>query len=302
MVNIEKPLMTDEEHRAMELSATLWNYINRHVVIAGHTRDSDLREIMFHIHGIQRALLGQAAARAYPDKYRLLGGQIAGEGEEMPAAPWTTNDLMERALDAFRMYGNDPDEVKSNTSAMNFPMVHKDGRYPWANVDSLRAEAMDAVEKTFREQSENRRTDEEQQNFAATREVWTDGQEAFDRRFPTIEAFKQRFGEDSLTTESNTDELLDHSCSCHVNGNDCGLCKYLSCPIALVKGAAKKQSEDRRTDEVSHILTLVTNQPICMTPRSAIGFVKAVSSDVDTHLCKKCLAASDELGFRTMEE
>lgn len=182
-------LMTDEEHHAMEMSAQLWNYINRHVVIAGHTRDSDLREIMFHIHGIQRALLGQAAARAYPDRYRLLGGQIAGEGDEVPAAPWTNEDLAQRALDAFRMYGSKP-----TTSAMNFPMVHVDGRYPWGT-----------------------------------------------------------------------------------------------------------ESEARRTDEVSHILTLVTEQPICKVPRSAIGFVKAVNGG-PARACKDCLTALDELGFRTIDE
>lgn len=43
--------------------------------IAGHehTRDDDLREIVLHVHAIQNAVLAQAAARAYPDTYRLMG-------------------------------------------------------------------------------------------------------------------------------------------------------------------------------------------------------------------------------------
>lgn len=79
----EQPLMTPEEHHAVELSAGLWNYISEHVVADGPTRDADLREIMAHVHGVQRAIMGQAAARAYPDQYRLLGGKIASEMNQL---------------------------------------------------------------------------------------------------------------------------------------------------------------------------------------------------------------------------
>lgn len=75
-------ILTEEEHHAVELSAGLWNYINEHVVADGPTKEADLREIMAHIHGIQRAIMAQAAARAYPDQYRLLGGLIHDEKVE----------------------------------------------------------------------------------------------------------------------------------------------------------------------------------------------------------------------------
>lgn len=77
-------LMTPLEHDAMAQSAELWNTL---VAIAGDgpARDGDLQELAFHIHGIQRAVLKQAAARAYPDRYRLLGGY------PVPPRPTPTN-------------------------------------------------------------------------------------------------------------------------------------------------------------------------------------------------------------------
>jgi hypothetical protein len=39
----------------------------------GPTREADLPEAAHRIHGIQHMILAQAAGRAYPDRYRLLG-------------------------------------------------------------------------------------------------------------------------------------------------------------------------------------------------------------------------------------
>lgn len=66
-------VMTETEHRAMDLTAELWNAL---CVIAGTgpARPGDLAELCAHIHAIQHAILAQAAARAYPDRYRLMGG------------------------------------------------------------------------------------------------------------------------------------------------------------------------------------------------------------------------------------
>ena len=47
-----------------------------HVIGNGPSREGDLSEMCAMIHGLQRAVLKQAAARAYPDRYRLLGGVI----------------------------------------------------------------------------------------------------------------------------------------------------------------------------------------------------------------------------------
>lgn len=75
---MSKELLNDDEQLAMQQAAELWNTLCR-VVGDGVTRNADLRELMGHIHGIQHAVMAQAAARAYPDDYRLLGQQIGDE-------------------------------------------------------------------------------------------------------------------------------------------------------------------------------------------------------------------------------
>lgn len=49
--------------------------------IVGHgaSRDGDMRELIGHVHAIQQAVLSNAAGRAYPEQFRLLGGVIAGD-------------------------------------------------------------------------------------------------------------------------------------------------------------------------------------------------------------------------------
>ena len=194
-------LMNPEEHHAMVLTANLWNHLSQSVVGDGTGRDGDIRELMFHIHGIQRAIMAQAAARAYPEKYRLLGG----DRPDTSVSPYSGH----------------------------------------ARV---------------------------------------------------------------------IDDLLDHSCSCHVTRTPCGVCCDLKCPIALawhanidemraaamdaVEKTYREQSEDRRTDEVEvvHILTLLTEQPICRTPKSEIGFVKAASPESERAIsCRECRAILSEI-------
>lgn len=68
-------LLTDEEHKAMQLTADLYNLLCR-IVGSGRTRSGDLAEACIHIHALQHAVMSQAAARAYPDRYRLLGDTI----------------------------------------------------------------------------------------------------------------------------------------------------------------------------------------------------------------------------------
>lgn len=71
----DRPLLSDDEHRAVELAGELWNLLSR-VVDDGPTRDADLRELIAHVHAIQHTVMAQAAARAYPDTYRPLGGTL----------------------------------------------------------------------------------------------------------------------------------------------------------------------------------------------------------------------------------
>lgn len=68
-------LLTDAEHRAMELTADLYSLIARDIIGSADTRPGDVAELVIHIHAIQHTILAQAAARAYPYTYRLLGGQ-----------------------------------------------------------------------------------------------------------------------------------------------------------------------------------------------------------------------------------
>jgi hypothetical protein len=69
------PVLTDDER---ELIQDLGRIYRRIAGITGGepTREDDLREIRFHIHGLQRAIMAQAAARAYPGDVRGLGGAV----------------------------------------------------------------------------------------------------------------------------------------------------------------------------------------------------------------------------------
>lgn len=69
-------LLTDAEHKAIDLTAELWSLLCREIVGQDRSRDRDLAELAAHIHAIQNDVLAQAAARAYPDRYRLLGGTL----------------------------------------------------------------------------------------------------------------------------------------------------------------------------------------------------------------------------------
>jgi hypothetical protein len=69
-------LLTEAEHKAMDLTAQLWNLLCSDVVPEGRSRTKDLHELVAHIHAIQHTVMSQAAARAYPERYRLLGGVV----------------------------------------------------------------------------------------------------------------------------------------------------------------------------------------------------------------------------------
>jgi hypothetical protein len=49
-------------------------------VADGPTRNDDLAEVRAAVHVVQRAVLAQAAARACPVEFRLLGGVLPGAG------------------------------------------------------------------------------------------------------------------------------------------------------------------------------------------------------------------------------
>jgi hypothetical protein len=73
-VDASTDLLSQAEHRAMDLTGELVKLVTAEIVADGPTRIGDLSEFMANIHGIQNMILAQAAGRAYPDRYRLLGG------------------------------------------------------------------------------------------------------------------------------------------------------------------------------------------------------------------------------------
>lgn len=85
-------LLTAAEHKAMKLTGELADLIAE-IVGDDVSRTNDIVEIYQDIHRIQHAILGQAASRAYPDRYRLLGGppvqQVRVVAEERPAPAHT---------------------------------------------------------------------------------------------------------------------------------------------------------------------------------------------------------------------
>lgn len=74
-------LLTFTEHRAVECLADLWGLLGR-IIGKGRNQRDDLAELIVPVHALQNAILAQAAARAYPDRYRLMGESIS---DEVPA-------------------------------------------------------------------------------------------------------------------------------------------------------------------------------------------------------------------------
>jgi hypothetical protein len=68
---MSRRLMTTDEHAICELLGDLHWRIKR--VIQGPQALRDWQEATFHIHALQNMIMSQAAARAYPERYRLLG-------------------------------------------------------------------------------------------------------------------------------------------------------------------------------------------------------------------------------------
>lgn len=68
--------LTAAEMKALSLSAELFNVIARDVIGHGRTRAGDTSELAGHVHNIQHMIMSQAAARAYPSEFRVLGGHI----------------------------------------------------------------------------------------------------------------------------------------------------------------------------------------------------------------------------------
>lgn len=68
--------LTQAEHDAMALTAQLVAKVCQEVIGQGRTRDQDVGEFVGHVHAVQQMILAQAAARAHPELYRLLGDHL----------------------------------------------------------------------------------------------------------------------------------------------------------------------------------------------------------------------------------
>lgn len=69
-------LLTADEHRLVDTLGECYRLFKK---IMGGDRQvaaEDMAEVVHHIHVLQRMVTGQAAGRAYPGLYRLLGGSL----------------------------------------------------------------------------------------------------------------------------------------------------------------------------------------------------------------------------------
>jgi hypothetical protein len=72
--------LTEPELRALDLTGQLVRVMCQEVIGHGPSREGDVNEFVAHVHVIQQSIRAQAAARCYPQRFRLLG-EIVERGE-----------------------------------------------------------------------------------------------------------------------------------------------------------------------------------------------------------------------------
>ena len=79
--------LTEAEHAAVDALGHAWGLVVAVINEGGNPETFDTHELVGHVHALQNAVLANAAARAYPETYRLLGGTRRTSPEsEFPAA------------------------------------------------------------------------------------------------------------------------------------------------------------------------------------------------------------------------
>lgn len=68
-------LLTTDERKALELTGQLAEACKR-IIAHGQSGVHDWNEMAMRIHAVQHMIMAQAAARAYPTEFRLLGGRV----------------------------------------------------------------------------------------------------------------------------------------------------------------------------------------------------------------------------------
>lgn len=66
-------VLTGPEHAVVTYLGKAWTLLVTEVIAPGGGQAGDLAELVGPIHAVQNAVLAQAAARAHPDRYRVLG-------------------------------------------------------------------------------------------------------------------------------------------------------------------------------------------------------------------------------------
>lgn len=66
-------LLTLDERETIADLGQIATRISQKIIGHGPTRDHDVAEMVHHIHILQQLVMAQAASRAYPELYRLLG-------------------------------------------------------------------------------------------------------------------------------------------------------------------------------------------------------------------------------------
>lgn len=77
MTNPTTEPLTELEHQALQMTMELADLM-RQIIMTGNDRDrmdQDAAEVRHHIHALQTRVMAQAAGRAYPNLYRLLGSR-----------------------------------------------------------------------------------------------------------------------------------------------------------------------------------------------------------------------------------
>lgn len=72
----KKELLTSAEKAVVKALGECASSYKHEILEPGPSFDRDLSEFMGHIHDLQWRILAQAAARTYPDDYRLQGASF----------------------------------------------------------------------------------------------------------------------------------------------------------------------------------------------------------------------------------
>lgn len=76
MEDRDRELLTPTEKEVVEKLGECANLYSRVILGPGPTRSHDLNEFIGHIHDLQFRVMAQAAARRYPDVFRLQGQSL----------------------------------------------------------------------------------------------------------------------------------------------------------------------------------------------------------------------------------